>query len=113
MVKIVQMVNRIPTTVEVNTGGATVYNESVLVTTEIGVAGTGYNAAHTVFTLPNGETYNGTKKELQIHQGDNATGGIWLVEGVHFEYGPGIAETTITMLKAVPKDARITFIKIT
>lgn len=112
MVKLVQMINRVPTTVEVSTGSVSVYNESLLVNTEIGVEGVGYNKDHTEFTLPNGETYDGTKKELQVHQGDTATGGIWLVEGVHFEYGIGNIETKITMMKPVPRDSRITFIKI-
>jgi len=83
------------------------YDESILVTTEIGVSGTGYNAAHTEFTLPNGETYDGTTSELLVE-----INGLGQVEGITFNYGISESESKITFITAIPKNARIRFIKI-
>ena len=112
MAKVVRLIAGIPTTVEISAGAPTIYDASILVTTEIGIAGTGYDAAHLVFTLPNAMTYNGTKEELEVFVGDNTSGGLAQVEGVDFTYGVGTTETTITMTRAMPKDARVRFRKV-
>ena len=112
MEKIIRLINGIPTAVLISSGTPTVYDESILVTTDIGVAGTGYNSGHTIFTLPNGMTYDGTKNELQVYIGDYINGGLKLIEGVDFLYGLTSSETTITLTKAVPKNIRVGFVKI-
>jgi hypothetical protein len=112
MEKIIRLINGVPTAVLVSTGAPSIYDESILVTTDIGVAGTGYNSAHTIFTLPNGMTYDGTKSELQIFIGDYVNGGSKLIEGVDFTYGITSSETTITLIRAVPKNIRVGFVKI-
>lgn len=111
MAKVVRLIAGIPTTVEITTGGVSIYDASILITTEIGVAGTGYNAAHTVFTLPNAMTYDGTKEELEVFAGDDTDGGNALVEGIDFTYGGSTSETTITTTRAMPNGMRIRFRK--
>jgi len=90
-------------------GTLTFYDESILITTEIGVAGTGYNAAHTEFTLPNAKTYNGTIDALEVFAGDNLDGGLSLVEGVDFDYENSTTATKVTTTKGLPKNIRIRF----
>ena len=87
----------------------TFYDESLLVTTSIGVAGAGYNTAHTEFTLPNGKTYDGTKNELVVFAGDNLDGGLSLVSGVDFNYENNVFATKIITTKAIPKNIRMRF----
>ncbi len=111
MEKIIRIVNGIPTAVMISTAKPTLFDTTLLVTTDIGTAGVGYDTTHTVFTLPNGMTYDGTISELQVFLGDYRNGGVKLIEGVDFEYGPTAIETTITMLRPLPKNTRINFIK--
>lgn len=101
----IQFVNGIPTTV---VSGLSQYDESILVTTEIGVSGTGYNAAHTVFTLPSAETYDGTINELKVE-----VNGFGQVEGVEYNYDNNSTATTVTFITPISKDARVRFIKVT
>jgi len=88
-------------------GTLTYYDSSVLVTTDIGVAGTGYNNSHTIFTLPNSETYNGTIDELLVF-----VNGIAWEDGVDFNYQNSTTATTITALTAIPKNSRVRFRKV-
>jgi len=108
MAKFLKFVNGIPTMIEVTASASLAYyDESVPVTTEIGVAGTGYNAAHTVFTLPNSETYDGTNSELRVQ-----VNGVGQVPGVDVTYGGGVSETQVTLTEPVPNTGRVRFIKI-
>lgn len=99
MTKRIQYVNGIPTTVD---SEVSYYDESILVTTEIGVSGTGYTSDHKTFTLPNAKTYDGTKDQLKVQ-----VNGVGQVEGVHFTYGSGGSETTFTFINAVLKNALV------
>jgi len=106
----IKFVNGVPTTVEVQaTPDLTYYDESIPVTTDIGTPGTGYDAAHEVFTLPNAETYDATKDQLKVE-----VNGVGQVEGVHFNYGSGTEATTITFLTPwqPPNGARVRLFKV-
>lgn len=86
----------------------TIYDASILVTTDIGVAGTGYDAPHLVFTLPNGETYDGNRYDLEVY-----VDGLAYVAGVEFNYGAGGAATTVEFVSAIQKFSRVRFRKVT
>lgn len=103
------MVNGFPTTVNIDAGGIAIYEESILVTNDIGSSGTGYNAAHTEFTLPNAKTYDGSggKRSIEVFTGDTVNGGVKLVRDVDVTFGTGVAETTFTTARAMPKDTRL------
>ena len=82
------------------------YDQSIYVNTEIGVAGTGYDSAHTQFTLPNGEVYDGTVEQLEVFCNEAP----WEL-GIHFNYQNKTNATYITTLVAIPKYSRIRFRK--
>jgi hypothetical protein len=105
--KAIKLVSGIPTMTEITTS-ITQYDQSILVNTEIGVSGTGYNSAHTIFTLPNSETYNGTIDELKVE-----VNGVGQIEGVDYNYDNNASATTFTFIIAIPKNARIRMFKIT
>lgn len=104
MGKAIRFIDGIPTTIDL-TASVSHYDESIPVTTEIGVAGTGYDSTHKIFTLPNAQTYDSTTDELKTQ-----INGIGQVEGVSFNYTVGAASTTITFVNAIPKNARVRFI---
>ncbi len=79
------------------------YDESISVDNNIGVSGPGYDSTHTVFTLPNGETYEASLNNLQVFCNEAS----W-EEGIHYSY---TSATTITTLTAIPKYSRIRFRK--
>ena len=99
------MVNDIPTLVDEALGGGISYQESVPVTTVIGVSGTGYDSAHIVFTLPNAKTYDGASLDELIV----SRNGVVLTEGTDYNYENSASATTITMTVAQPKNSRIQF----
>jgi len=103
--KVTQTVNGIPTAVLTT---ITHYDKTILVTTAIGVSGSGYSADHLTFTLPNGETYDSSTDELQVEYN-----GAGQHDGVEFDYEVSATATTIIFkaANAVPKDGRIRFIK--
>jgi len=86
--------------------GVSYYDESILVSTVIGVAGAGYNSAHTVFTLPNAKNYNGFSRELKLLV--NGIGQHW--DGIDFSYEASANAITVTLIEPAPKNARIRFI---
>jgi hypothetical protein len=104
--KALQLIGGLPKTIELSTV-LNYYDETTLVTTEIGVAGTGYNAAHTVFTLPNGETYDGTIDQLEVE-----VNGVGQIDGINYDYEDSVAASYITFLDAIPKNARVRFRKV-
>lgn len=102
MAKYIKLVSGLPVTED-----ETFYDASIYVTTEIGIPGTGYSSDHTIFTLPNSQTYDGTTNELEV----------WCNEarwepGIHFSYQLSTSATTITTLTAIPNESRIRFRKI-
>jgi len=103
--RVVRYINGIPTTVDLSTT-INYYDESILVSQPIGTPGTGYNDAHTIFTLPNAETYDGTIDQLKIY-----VNGVAQVEGVDFTYEASASATTITFTEAIPQNARVRFRK--
>jgi len=107
MAKFLKLVGGIPKSTDV-TATINQYDESVPVTTDIGTAGAGYDAAHKVFTLPNAETYDGTIDELKVD-----VNGVGQVEGVEYNYDNNVAATTVTFIDAIPKNARVRFFKVT
>lgn len=102
--KVIQFVNGIPKTVNL-TGTVNFYEATVPVTTAIGVAGTGYDANHLVFTLPNSQTYDGTKNVLLVY-----LNGVLQESGVDFNYTNSSSATTVTFLSAVIQSARVQFL---
>ena len=83
------------------------YDQSIYVNTDIGVSGPGYDSAHTVFTLPNGEIYDGTADLLEVFCNE----ALW-EEGIHYSYTNSTNATTITTLSVIPRYTRIRFRKI-
>lgn len=82
----------------------TQYDQYVNVTTAVGVAGTGYDSTHTIFTLPNGGVYDGTTTALQVFCNEAQ----W-DSGVHFNYQNKTNATYITTLTAIPQNSSIRF----
>lgn len=100
---VIGFVNDIPTAI--SPGGLSAidfYAETIAVTTEIGVAGTGYNAAHTVFTVPAGRLYNGLIPQLWID-----VNGFWKTADIDFDYEASANASTFTFFTPIPKDARV------
>jgi hypothetical protein len=85
------------------------YDISIPVTTEIGVSGTGYNVAHTTFTLPNAQTYDGTAAGDPLKLDLN---GVGLLRGDDFSYEFDLAATTVIFNTPMPKGSRVRFIMI-
>lgn len=103
MGKYIKMDNGVPTTVDESIGGVS-YQESILVTNDVGSSGTGYDSTHKIFTLPNAKTYDGNADVLMVSRN-----GVDWVEGVHFTYQESGTATTITCINAQPKNSRIEF----
>lgn len=99
-----KFIDGIPTEVSEAVGGGISYQESVPVTNDVGNSGTGYDADHLVFTLPNGKTYDGTLDELMVSRN-----GVDWNEGVEYTYEASATATTITCTDAQPKYSRIEF----
>jgi hypothetical protein len=105
MAKFLKLSGGIPTGADV-TASINYYDESVPITTDIGTPGTGYNDAHTRFTLPNSETYDGTTNQLEVFCNEAQ----W-EPGIHFNYQNSSSATYIDTIAAIPKDNRIRFRK--
>ena len=111
MPRVVQIIDGVHTTVELPST-LTYYKESILITTDIGTPQAGVSADHKTITLPNGETYDGTTDQLRVLIGSDKDGVLPQVEGVDFNYDNNVAATTVALIKAIPKDARIEFEKV-
>jgi hypothetical protein len=83
------------------------YDAGITITTDVGEAGAGYNADHTIFTLPEGQTYNGTTSELLVF-----VNGILYEDGIDFNYDNNTTATTVTFFSSLPKDTRVRFRKV-
>lgn len=58
-------------------------------------------------TLPNSETYDGTKEELKVERN-----GVGWIEGTHYQYQNNSSATYITVLIDVPSGGTIEFFKV-
>ena len=106
MGKATRLINGILRSVDI-TASVAHYESSILVTTNIGVSGAGYDSTHKIFTLPNSQTYDPNAKELKVK-----ANGVHMVEGVDYDYDFGSAPTatTVEFANAIPKDARVSFL---
>src|SRR5687768_1989443 len=102
MGKSLRLVNGFPTEVE---DVVYFYDKTIVVNTEIGVAGTGYDADHLVFTLPDGETYDGSLNQLVVIVNEVVYGNDKIT------LGPGTAETTVTLSVAVQNPGTVRILK--
>lgn len=100
----INFVNDIPTASQ---SSVQYYDETLPVTTDIGVSGTGYNAAHTEFTLPNSETYNGNIDQLKV-----LINKIPQTEGDGFTYDASSVATKITTSVPLKNGAEVRFVKV-
>lgn len=98
MTQLVQMINGIPTTIDVSLGG-TSYQDSYVISAPISI--------NDQITLPNSENYNGTNDELVVKHN-----GVAWTEGVEYQYQNSTTATYITVLIAIPSGGRIDFYKV-
>lgn len=83
------------------------YDASVLVNTEIGVVGIGYDSSHTEFMLPVNQTYDGTSNELEVY----CNGAFW-EPSIHYNYENSLIANSITTYVPIPNGSRIRFRKV-
>lgn len=106
MARLLKLVNGIPQYVSENV--LEFYDKTTTVTNDIGTSGPTWDAAHEVFLLPEGETFDGAAQELRIE-----VNGQGMVRNIHYTHGSGGAETQVAFAEGwrPPRYAEVRFMK--
>lgn len=106
MAKLLKLVDGIPQYVSENV--LEFFDKTTVVNNDIGTSGATWDAAHEVFLLPDGETFDGASKELRIE-----VNGQGMVRDIHYTHGNGATENSIAFVTGFrpPKNAEVRFMK--